>query len=49
MMTVLNAKERTKEDWIELFERADKRLKVKNFVSTLVPTDTLIEVVFNAV
>jgi hypothetical protein len=48
MMTMLNSKERTREDWIALFEKADKRLKVKDFVQPLGMQDTFIKVVFNA-
>jgi 6-hydroxytryprostatin B O-methyltransferase len=32
MMQVFNSSERSMEDWTELFENVDKRLKVKNMV-----------------
>jgi hypothetical protein len=47
MMAVFNAKERRKEDWINLFQEADKRLVVKQFLQPRGSTLTLIEVVLD--
>jgi 6-hydroxytryprostatin B O-methyltransferase len=46
MMGALNSKERTREDWIELFKRADPRLSVKDFVTPPGAATSVIEVVF---
>jgi 6-hydroxytryprostatin B O-methyltransferase len=48
MMVARNSKERTKEDWIDLIEKTDKRLKVKNFAQPPQADDTFIEIVFSA-
>jgi len=47
MMTAFNAKERTKEDWVNLFHEADKRLVVKQFIQHRGSTMTLIKVVLD--
>lgn len=46
MMTAFNAKERTKDDWVDLFHEADKRLVVKQFLQPRGSNLALIEVVF---
>jgi hypothetical protein len=46
MMAVLNSKERTQEDWEELFKKADPRFSVRNFVTPTGASSTFIEVVF---
>ena len=46
MWTALNASERTKEDWTELFKKADERLEPVAFVQPEGSTTTVIEVVF---
>ena len=46
MMAALNAKERTKQDWMDLFNNADKRLNVKGFKQPPGSPATLIEVMF---
>jgi 6-hydroxytryprostatin B O-methyltransferase len=47
MMAAFNAKERRKEDWINLFREADKRLVVKQFLQPRGSALTLIEVVLD--
>ena len=46
MWCALNAGERTKDAWIDLFKTADERLEVKAFVQPEGSADTLIELVF---
>ena len=46
MMGVLNSKERAQEDWVQLFERADSRFKVKGFVKPPGAAISIIEVMF---
>ncbi|KAJ9608228.1 hypothetical protein H2200_007216 [Cladophialophora chaetospira] len=46
MWTVLNALERRKEDWIELFKQVDERLDPVAFFQPEGSSDTVIEVVF---
>jgi 6-hydroxytryprostatin B O-methyltransferase len=47
MMAAFNAKERRKEDWINLFREADERLVVKQFLQPRGSALTLIEVVLD--
>lgn len=47
MMGLLNSKERSREEWIELFSKVDKRLEVKAFRQPPGSAATLIEVVFH--
>ncbi|OQU97665.1 hypothetical protein CLAIMM_03560 [Cladophialophora immunda] len=47
MWTVMNALERGKDDWVELFTRADERLETVAFVKPEGSSDTVIEVVFH--
>ena len=46
MMALLNAKERSQEDWLELFRKADSRFSVKAFRKPLGSATAVIEVVF---
>jgi hypothetical protein len=46
MMGLLNSKERSRDEWIELFAKADERLEVKAFRQPPGSAATLIEVVF---
>ncbi|OCT53374.1 putative O-methyltransferase [Cladophialophora carrionii] len=46
MWTALNALERSKEDWIDLFRQADKRLDPVAFVQPAGSSETVIEIVF---
>ena len=46
MWTAVNALERRKEDWIELFSMVDERLEVVAFVQPEGCSDTIIEVIF---
>ena len=46
MMAALNAKERTKQDWMDLFNSADKRLSIKGFKQPPGSAATLIEAIF---
>lgn len=48
MMGALNSKERTREDWTELFRRADSRLSVTGFVTPPGAALAVIEVAFTA-
>jgi 6-hydroxytryprostatin B O-methyltransferase len=45
MMTLMNAKERTREDWTSLCREADKRLVTKNFIQPFGSVMGIIEVV----
>jgi 6-hydroxytryprostatin B O-methyltransferase len=46
MWTAVNALERRKEDWVDLFKQADERLDVVAFVQPEGSSDVIIEVVF---
>lgn len=46
MWCSLNARERTKEAWLELYKAADERLEVKAFVQPEGSADTIMELVF---
>ena len=48
MWTAINALERTKEDWMELFKKADKRLEPVAFVKPEGSSLTAIEVIFHS-
>ncbi|OAP58310.1 hypothetical protein AYL99_07400 [Fonsecaea erecta] len=47
MWTVFNSLERRREDWIELFKKADERLEAVAFLQPKGSSDTVIEVVFH--
>ncbi|KAJ9645227.1 hypothetical protein H2201_000978 [Coniosporium apollinis] len=47
MMTALNAKERSHEEWVALFKEADSRLEVKGIVQPPGSAAAVIEVVFH--
>jgi len=47
MMDRLNAKERTKGDWIRLFKQTDERLEARVFVQPEGSADTVMEVVLH--
>ena len=44
MMTVLNARERTRQDWIDLIQKADKRLVVTSVIQPPGSVPSVIEV-----
>jgi hypothetical protein len=48
MMTVVNAPERSENDWISVVKRADSRYSVKAVVTPLGTAMSVIEIVFNA-
>lgn len=47
MMLAANAKERKKQDWVDIFKMADERFVVKAFKQPLGSSATLIDVVFD--
>lgn len=47
MMTALNAKERTREDWVRLFGLADKRLQIVAFRQPEGCMASIMEIIFH--